>query len=114
MGKYVYDNKAIIIIVFLLYVHYTVHPEINSKAQFGTNNATVTLEWSQEAGVTYNVSVAPKMDVNFIDNTAVKLIGVAYNVGYNVSIVSILCGRNSTTTRVQLSYGESPTKDVSS
>ena len=88
------------------------HPEINSIAQFGTNNATVTLEWAQEAGVTYNVSVAPKMDVNFIDNTAVKLIGVAYNVGYNVSIVSILCGRNSTTTRVQLSYGESPTKDA--
>ena len=83
------------------------HPEIYSRVQFGTNNATVTLEWAQEAGVSYNVSIIPQVDVKFIDNTAVQLIGVAYNVGYNVSIVSILCGRNSTTTSIQLSYGES-------
>ena len=60
---------------------------------------------TQETGVSYNVSIIPQVDVEFVDNTVVQL-RVAYNVVYNVSIVRILCGQHATTTKLELNYGE--------
>lgn len=67
----------------------------------------VTLEMAatQETGVLYNVSIIPQVDVEFVDSTVV-LLRVAYNVVYNVSIVSILCGQHAATTKLELNYGE--------
>ena len=41
--------------------YYTEQLEVYTRAQFGTDNATVTLEWAanQEASVSYNVSIVP-------------------------------------------------------
>ena len=86
-------------------VYITEQPEVNSRAQFGTENVTVTLKWAQEPGVLYIVSVVPQVDVEFIDSTVVQL-RVAYNIIYNVSIVITLCGRHTTTIFNKLSYGE--------
>ena len=69
-------------------------------------NVTVTLEMAQETGVTYNVSIIPQVDLEFLDSTVIQL-RVAYNVIYSVRIVSTLCGRHTTTTVKNLSYGES-------
>ena len=68
-------------------------------------NVTVTLEWAQEAGVSYNVSVTPQVNVEFLDSTLVQVV-VAYNVVYNVSIVSTLCGRHTAIKFNKLCYGE--------
>ena len=78
------------------------------------NNATVTLELASNhsnqettlvAGVSYNISIVPRVDLMFI-NSAVAQLRVIYNVKYNVSIVKTICGRYTTTTTLKLSYGE--------
>ena len=79
-----------------------------TRAHFGTDNVTVTLELiaNQEAGVSYDVSVVPQVLSEFIDSTVVQL-RVAYNAIYNVNIVSTLCGQHFATTMLEISYGES-------
>ena len=71
------------------------------------NNVTVTLQWFQEAGIVYHVNVLPEnlmSHTEFVshDTTTINLT-LSYNIQYNVSIVSSLCG--VTTTKV-LNYGK--------
>ena len=68
-------------------------------------NVTVTLEWAKEAGVSYNISIIPQANVEFLDSTLVQ-VGIAYNVVYNISIVSTLCGRHTAIKFNKLCYGE--------
>ena len=72
------------------------------------NNVTVTLQWPREAGAVYRVITMPEIPhTEFITNhnnniNVVINLTIFYNIQYNVSIVSSLCG--ATTTRV-LKYG---------
>ena len=74
--------------------------------QFGTHNITVFLEWTQEDGVSYNVSSLPQVALKFTRNTSVQLT-VSYNIQYNVNIVAFesFCGQKSATTAVELKFG---------
>ena len=72
------------------------------------DNITVTLQWLQEAGAVYNVNALP--EISQIEHTsmshsifAIIYLTISYNIQYNVSIVSSLCG--VTTTKV-LNYGK--------
>ena len=75
-----------------------------SLKQMETDSVTVILEWVQENGTSYNVSVVPQASIRFTRSTSIQLT-VLYNVLYNVSIVASLCGQNTTGISV-LSYGE--------
>ena len=72
-----------------------------------SDDVTVTLQWPREPGAIYNVSISPEIShtelttMNY-DIFAINLI-ISYNIQYNVSIVSSLCG--VTTTKV-LNYGK--------
>ena len=72
------------------------------------NDVTVTLQWPQKAGAVYSVDVLPEMShtvltvaLNYNSNTI--NLTISYDIQYNVSIVSSLCG--ITTTKV-LNYGK--------
>ena len=69
------------------------------------NNVIVTLQWPREPGVVYHVNVLP--DTPFTKamsyNTVTINLTISYNVQYNVSIVSSLCG---VTTNKVLHYGK--------
>ena len=67
-----------------------------------SDDVTVTLQWPREPGAVYNVSVSPE-----ISHTEHASMGhyifainltISYNIQYNISIVSSLCG--VTTTKV--------------
>ena len=72
-----------------------------------SDDVTVTLQWPREAGAVYNVNVSP--EVSHIESPSVGHnifiinLAISYNIQYNVSIVSSLCG--ITTTKV-LNYGK--------
>ena len=72
------------------------------------NNVTITLQWPREAGAVYRVNVLPEISHTELTNAmshdifAINLT-IFYDIQYNVSIVSSLCG--VTTTKV-LNYGE--------
>ena len=80
---------------------------------FGADNITVSLSWTQQESsmmMSYNVTVVPEASaVKFIEgfeSTAVQLI-LSYNIQYIVIFVGTLCGRNMSSTTVELNYGES-------
>ena len=70
------------------------------------DDVTVTLKWPQEPGAVYHVNVSPETPHTALTNTTLTIminLTVSYNILYNVSIVSSLCG--VTTTKV-LNYGK--------
>ena len=73
---------------------------------FLRNSITVTLQWPQEAGAVYQVNVVPVIELTNVmsHDSFVTSLTISYNIQYNVSIVSSLCG--VTTTRV-LNHGKS-------
>ena len=67
------------------------------------NSVTVTLQWPREPGAVYHVDIKPETPHNeFITNQHNNVVIISYNIQYNVSIESSLCG--VTTTKV-LKYG---------
>ena len=69
-------------------------------------NITVTLQWPREAGAVYHVSVSPETPHSeLITSGHILMMNLifSYNIQYNVSIVSSLCG--VTTTKL-LNYGK--------
>ena len=72
---------------------------------FRSNDVIITLQWPREAGAVYRVETIPEAPyTEFVANTTIAVINltISYNIQYNVSIVSSLCG--ITTTKV-LKYG---------
>ena len=73
---------------------------------FGNSNFTVTLEWPQFSGETYNVISDPEVEhTSFtgITNTSVQLVMV-YNTQYSVNVTATLCGhRNAATLTIHYS-----------
>jgi hypothetical protein len=69
------------------------------------NSITVTLQWPREAGAVYSVNVVPQTPHTELSNamTIMTNLTVSYNIQYNVSIVSSLCGVTTTTV---LNYGK--------
>ena len=73
---------------------------------FLRNSVTVTLQWPREAGAVYHVDISSltEFTINAMNyDSFVINLTVSYNIQYNVSIVSSLCG--VTTSRV-LNYGK--------
>ena len=75
---------------------------------FGNNSITVTLQWPREAGAVYHVDTMPEAPhtefiTNHHNNVVINLT-ISYNIQYNASIVSSLCGVTTVIT-VSLKYG---------
>ena len=63
----------------------------------GNNSVTVTLQWPREPGAVYHVDTIPETPhTEFIANTIKISLTISYNIQYNVSIVSSLCGVTTT------------------
>ena len=70
------------------------------------NDVTVTFQWPRETGAAYSVSILPETLLNVLINNSMTIrinLTVSYNIQYNVSIVSCLCG---VTISKVLNYGK--------
>ena len=82
-----------------------------SVPTFGVDNVTVSLEIFLEkesgTGVFYNISILPNSPCSEIlyTETGIQVI-VPYNIAFNLSIVAMLCGRQSAPKIIGLSYSE--------
>lgn len=77
----------------------------NISKECRENNISVLLEWTQEGGVQYNVSVTPSVPITFIENTSVKLL-LLYNMEYNVGLEAAGACESKESSTVLLFYGE--------
>ena len=87
-------------------------PQVDqSEPTFGVDNVTVNLEMFREkesgTGVFHNISILPNSPSTEILYTerGVQVI-VPYNIAFDLSIVAVLCGRQSARKVIELSYSE--------
>ena len=74
--------------------------------EFGADNVTVTVEWTQQEGVTYQIIIVPQIPIKFTGESSIQLI-LPYNINYNLSVESALPGnRYEAQSHVLLFYGE--------
>ena len=72
-----------------------------------TDGVSITLEWTPQVGVSYNVTVIPAIDVIFTERAMSVNLSLLYNTVYNVSVVATsLCGQLIRATFIELHYGE--------
>lgn len=84
---------------------YSTHHPVITAVEYETENATAFIEWIPEHRTSYSVSVEPQVNVTSLLSNA--QLTVPYNTHLNVSIMATLCEQYTTTTFVEIHYGES-------
>ena len=102
-----------IIVIILIYTEYPHSPQVEKavKKRSNESNATVILEWIQEVGVSYNVSVTPN-PLESSSSGATSQLLVLYNTSYHVNIVATLCGNNMNRTAFEISIDQPGAFDI--
>ena len=93
---------------FIISVH-PPGPEVSISQRYAADYLTVGLEWSEENGVSYNVSTEPQAAIAFNGSSAIQFIAL-YNTVYDVNITasSVICDTTHTvTTTAGFNYSES-------
>lgn len=80
------------------------NPFLEINEQFGIDNVTVVVGWSEQEGVLDDLIVVPQAIRSSNGSTNVVLT-MQYNILYNVSVIISLCGQISTNT-LNLNYSE--------
>jgi hypothetical protein len=77
--------------------------------EYGVDNITVTVEWTQQvqAGdlVSYNVSVSPPVPIIYNGNTSLTVV-LEYNAEYDLSVDADIQCESNATAFITLNYGE--------
>ena len=77
-----------------------------SVHEFKPHFVSITIQWSSQIGVTYNIIAVPAVNITFITVNSSANMSLLYNTVYNVSIIATsICGP-TTVTSVDLYYGE--------
>ena len=99
-------------LTILYYTEYPHSPQVEKAVKKSNkNNATVILEWIQEVGVSYNVSVTPN-PLESSSSGATSQLLVLYNTSYHVNIVATLCGNNMNRTAFEISIDQPGAFDI--
>ena len=81
-------------------------PTLNvTKVQYSIDNVTVTVEWTQQGGITYAIEISPFIPLIFTGNTSHELT-ILYNTEYNFSVEAVAPCRENVTASIKLKYGE--------
>ena len=76
-----------------------------TSEEFRADNIMVTVEWTQEEGVTYQIIIIPEIPITFTGESSIQLI-LPYNTNYNLSVEATLPCQHQAHSHVQLFYGE--------
>lgn len=88
---------------------HTVHPRpplVNRTNIFEEDGITVFLEWMQQSGVEYNLTITPQVPIVWVSGTSVR-VRVDYSVNYTVTISATLCEQNSANNTLPIFFGKS-------
>ena len=76
-----------------------------TSEEFGADNVTVTVEWTQEECTMYQITIVPQIPVPFTGESSIQLI-LPYNTNYNLSVEAALPCQHQAHSHVLLFYGE--------
>ena len=95
--------------IYIAVLHFSgpseVGPILVISEEFGADNVTVTVEWTQVEGVTYQIIIVPQTLITSIGESSIQLI-LLYNTNYNLSVESTLPCQHQAQSHVLLFYGE--------
>ena len=90
------------IIICLSHAEALNSPQVTWRTEnYNTDNVTVTLEWREEAGVSYSISAIPSPLRSRLSGNMSQLT-ILYNTSYSVVILATLCGQNMNTTAIDI------------
>ena len=78
---------------------------VTTSEEYRANNISIIVEWTEEEGVSYNITIIPMVPITFTESTSVELI-VSYNTEYNVSLEAVAVCRSVAPSHIRLFYGE--------
>ena len=78
---------------------------VTTSGEYRANNVSVIVEWTEEEGVSYNITINPSVPKTFTRSASVQLI--SYNTEYNVSLEAVaVCQSVAPSHCIQLFHGE--------
>ena len=75
-----------------------------TEENYEHNNVTVTVEWAQQVGATYDVKLSPSVPL-IVNGSSSYQMTVSYNMEYSLSVVAVTPCINATAS-ITLNYGE--------
>ena len=76
---------------------------MHTSEEYSDDGVTVTVEWIQQVGALYDITVVPVVPIMFTGNVSRQLT-FSYNTDYNFSVVAVTpCG--NATAFIRLNYG---------
>ena len=61
---------------------------VTTSEEYRADNVAVIVEWTEEEGASYNITIFPMVPIIFTGSTSVQLI-ISYNTEYNVSLEAV-------------------------
>ena len=74
------------------------------SVEFENETVVVTLVWTMENGALSGLSIVPQVEIVNLGPSSRQLV-ISYNSSYNVSVMTILCGQNSSQS-IELHYSK--------
>ena len=79
---------------------------VSTSEEFGADNVTVTVEWTQEEGaILYGIIIVPQEPMTSIGDSSIQLT-LLYNTNYSVSVEAALPCQHQAHGHIMLFYGE--------
>ena len=78
---------------------------VSTSEEFGADNVTVTVEWTQEEGAMYRIIIVPQEPMTFTGDSSIQLT-LLYNTNYRVSVEAALPCQHQAHGHIMLFYGE--------
>lgn len=78
---------------------------VSTSEEFGADNVTVTVEWTQEEGAIYRIIIVPQEPMTFTGDSSIQLT-LLYNINYSVSVAAALPCQYQAHGHIMLFYGE--------
>ena len=79
---------------------------ISEQEHFTNETVTIFLKWTVEENYdTINLAVSPQVIMNVSNGTSAQLI-LSFNTLYSMSVTANICGRNFSSSKVNIHYGK--------
>ena len=79
---------------------------VRTSEEYRADSIAVIIEWTQQEGVSYNITIVPLVPMIYTGSTSVQLIA-SYNIEYSVSLEASTACQSIVSSNITLFYGKS-------
>ena len=79
---------------------------VRTSEEYRADSIAVIIEWTQQEGVSYNITIVPTVPMVYTGSTSVQVIA-SYNTEYSVSLEASAVCQSIVSSNITLFYGKS-------